>query len=871
MPIYLEDPRPIKRKARLEFPLLLSLFLPIVLLHLGIAALWAEHLGQSRLNEQAVILTQQAVTAFSTPESWRSEPAFTQALSHLRWRQAYLQDAQGARVWQQDRLMPPPAWPRPAPLTLRLDPEIQLVIAPPPLAPKLQDQLHRQALLVFTLALGAGLALSCALYLFAQRRLALTLAWAERLESGQLSDLPPFRNGISGAIAKTLQVLAQRLRFSHDALQQHNDYSRRRSEARLAALTAGRDAHKKTIEKLQQMLASRSEFMSGMSHELRTPLTAIVGFSDLLEKTELSSEQAEFVQTIRKSAKGLVGMISDLLDMERIEAGRLDLHEVGFDIHDILEDTISLLAPLAYSKHLELISLVFHDVPSRLRGDPTRVQQILTNLISNAIKFTERGQVLIRVSRQPDEQDRIWLKFQVEDSGPGLNQEQLSQLFTAFQRFERTGEKRITGSGLGLHIVKKLTDLLQGRIEVESEPGVGSIFSACLPFAPHAQQPHKADWDILRNTRCWVLEQHDLAWLSLQHLLEFWEVETRRFSSATKLWQTLKGAKPQKLPDFVLLGLRADEATEQSIADILSLQLDPPLAIGCLINSVDGHLHKHLKDRGAHTVLPKCSNRASLYRSCCELLNPDPANVLAGQALKSRQVMVAEDNPASRHYLKALLASLGAQVIVAENGQEAVKLWESEKPEFVLLDLHMPKMDGEQASLAIREADPAGATVMIGMSAYVSPEEERAWQDNGFNAILTKPFDEHQLLRCLHPWLQRPAHSARLEKPSPAAQLVKDPELARMMLEELPKQLRDLDQAFIQGELLSARSAAHQLHGTAAFFHLDPLKTHVFLMEKRLKEVDSIARHPRLRDDMANVSSAVEAIVTRLSAQTRAS
>ena len=843
--------------------MLAACLLPLLVAGFLLSLLWSEYLAQGARHARANELREAVRDRFTTPDSWQSESGFRDALRPLDWTQAYLLDADGARVWQQHRGNTPhrPSGTHQLDLRLSLSTDTDLVLAGASLRPAQRRELQWQFWSALALTLLAAGLIGGAAYRLAIRPWHRLRHWTRQLETGALTVPPPALPGPSGALAASIRILAQRLRFSRDTLQRQLKEAPDGESSQVQDLQRRHQALEREHAQLQTMLTTRSQFMSSMGHELRTPLTSILGFSDLLEKGDLTPEQADYVQTIRKSAKGLVGMINDLLDFGRLEAGRLEVHALGFEVSDRVEDTVALLAPLAYEKNLELISIVYHDVPHRLRGDPVRLQQILTNLLSNAIKFTSKGQVLLRVTKQSEDARTVRLNFSIEDSGVGLSADEQSRLFTAFERFEQSRPHQEGGSGLGLTIVQKLTELLDGDIQVESTPGKGSRFAVTLPFGAPAQPGPKSHWDGLRGLRCWVLEPHEMASRALHHLLEFWGMSSRRFESTAELTQTLANARSENLPQLVLLGLRADEIGEPQLGELLALENQPPML--ALVNSVDVAVHRRLRERGVMAVLPKCTNRTSLYRSCCELSGRGAAET--GGALYGHKILIVENNPASQHYLRALLESLDGEVLVADDGQAAFTCWQQEQPDLVLLDLQMPGMDGRETASAIREDDPASGVVLIGMSAFLSPEQEADWLDAGVNAILVKPFDESQLLRCIHPWLKSGTpRTTSPHAPRPARQLVDDPELAQMMAEELPRQLAELDGAFVDGNLEEARAAAHQLHGTAAFFHLAPLKEHFFLMEKRLRDIESIAGQTRLRDDMANVRRAVEKILLRL-------
>lgn len=786
---------------------------------------------------------------------WKDEATFRREVETWPWQEIWLEDQQGAHVWHQTKSPSPGRWPTPRIQRLVLDDATTLVVKPRPLPAQDRRTLVHLSAISVLIAILVAILLCWISYLWITRPWRALLGWAQNLEAGDLNRPPPHTRGLSGQTASVHAVLAQRLRYARDTLAELTQPAQFSSDNRVAKLNEELDSIRAQLADSRDRLARRAEFLSAMSHELRTPLTSIVGFTELLEQGELASESLNYVQTIRKSAAGMVSMVNDFLDMERADAGQLDIHQVGLDMADIVEDTVSLMAPLAYEKNLELVSIVDHDIPARLIGDPGRVQQILTNLVSNAVKFTHHGEVVIRATRITDHDDNVRIRLQIQDSGPGLSKAQQDQLFTAYQRFENDGQLTVAGSGLGLNIVRKLTDLLGGTIEVDSQPGQGATFSVTLPFQPHPQKSLRTSWDGLRGIHLWLVERHPASRRALQHQLEFWGVRNRQFDSPGALQRALSTGHA----DIVLLNLQSDELNEDLLREMIDAS---PCPVGVMVNSVDARVHRRLQEWGAARVLPKSATRTTLYRALNDLRHLREGD--DNNALHGRHVLVAENNPASQYFLKALLENLGARVTLTDNGRDALELWRAQRQTFVLLDLNMPQLDGQQTTIAIRDEDPGAAAVIIGMSAYVTPEQEREWLDAGLNDLLSKPFDQAQLVRCLHPWLHTEKATTTPLKRNTSAELVRDPELAAMMQEELPKQLDELDAAFIDSDLDAARAAAHQLHGTAAFFHLEPLKSHVFLLEKRLNALETLADAATLREDMAAVTTAVRSILDSL-------
>lgn len=671
------------------------------------------------------------------------------------------------------------------------------------------------------IAVAAGFALS-ALGLYriglAQQRLA---AVARDIANGRTEQRAPPFHGSTAQIAEHLNTLGRQLTHHRDHLEtlvMQTTTRLRLDQERLQEL----NTHlRESLQSAQGTARQQSELFANLSHELRTPLTAILGFAELLRKSGLSAEQNEYVDTQDKAARGLLGMLNDLLDWSRIEAGGLSLQEERFDLADAVEDTIAMLAPLAYEKSLELVHIVYHDVPTRLLGDAQRLRQILTNLLSNAIKFTERGEVVLRVMKERESGDRIWLRCTITDSGIGLSAVQRSQLFEPYRQF--SAGRSQTGSGLGLTIVKKLVELMSGEITVDSQPGHGSTFGVLLELkSDPASAP---EWARLRRRRIWLLESHATAQLALAHSLEFWGMEVRAFDSAAGLRQRLEDAHAPNRPEVIIAGFKPEDLSDAAVRELATRCMDgePPLL--ALLASVSPLVQAEAIDIGAARALPKSISRLRLYRELCELTRTEkPVPALAGKRL-----LIADNNAANLRYLVALARELGASAVEASNGREALGLWQRAPCDYALLDLRMPELDGAATIREIRAGEPAGQRArLVAMSAWLDGGERDELLEAGADEVLRKPFDESQLLRALTPG------APNADTTSAPLRLVGDPELVALLEEELPMLLAQMEEAFAVGDAVTARAAAHTLNGVAAFYHLASLKRLASEMEENL-------------------------------------
>ncbi len=666
-------------------------------------------------------------------------------------------------------------------------------------------------------------------------------ALADQRGDVRAADLP----GLAGEIGAQINRIGQQLGSLRDQFEQRVGDATLRLRRERDQLSAQLQQLRASAGQAQDDARAQSELLSSLSHELRTPLTAILGYSDLLRRSGLNADQAQQLDTLDKSARTLLTMITDLLDWSRIEAGRLRLNEERFDLFDVAEDTCALLAPLAYDKQLELVRIVYHDVPRQLRGDPQRLRQILTNLLSNAIKFTEHGEVVLRVMQERESGGRTWLRFSITDSGIGISPEQQSRLFQPYRQVG-SGEG---GSGLGLSITRKLSELMGGEVALESTLGRGSTFSALLPFKLAADaeggRPHDAR---LAEHKVWVHEPHAMAQLALVHWLEFWGLQVRVFASAPELLESLRHAAATALPDAVILGLKPELIGNPTISALLATcrQQRPPLL--ALVASAALPVQQALRAAGAAACQPKSLSRQRLHDELAQLLalhEHDGSEPLAG-----RRAVVADNNLINRRWLSTLCTGLGLDVVEAGNGREAFEAWLRHRPDIVLLDARMPELDGPGAARAIRKAENGlNPCHIVAVSAYLEPEERHQFLAAGANDVLLKPFDETQLLRTLAPV---PVAAGRV-----TAKLAADPELLALLRDELPLQLAELEQAMAALDLPAARDAAHTLRGTAAFYHLASLRQTTAALEDWLKRATRLQQTPAARRELESVRRAV--------------
>ncbi len=609
---------------------------------------------------------------------------------------------------------------------------------------------------------------------------------------------------------------------------------------------------------------AKSEFLANMSHELRTPLNGVTGMLDLLSGTPMPADQRRYVDVARSSAEMLLTVINQVLDYSKIEAGNLDLEVIDFNLRDVLEDTAESLSHRAEKKGLELVLAAPDGIPTALRGDPNRLCQVLLNLASNAIKFTEQGHVIVRVSTEVQTQSEAIVRFSVEDTGIGIPLDRLNRLFRSFSQVDASTTRRFGGTGLGLAISKRLVELMRGEIGVESTPSKGSTFwfTATFELQPPGAKRSLPIPEALAATRVLVVDDNAVNREILSQQLAAWKIPAQVVSSAADALETLRDSAANGTTySLAILDVHMPEMDGLQLAREIRKDVRLASTKLILLTSIGNPLKPaEMVSLGVVSCLTKPARQHHLFDAIVGAASRQRWSTLSAiespespkNAKKTRgRLLLAEDNDVNQIVASEIVRRAGYACDIVENGLKALEAIEKSSYDLILMDCHMPELDGLQATRLIRKREQARTISnqrplpIIALTASAVAGDRERFLQAGMNEYISKPFDPMQLIGKIesllgeisdvpadaeNPLAKEPASSSQappIDRQVLAVRCMDDQALALQVLQRFSARadqtLEELAESVTSCDGPRTVMRAHTLKGAAASLAAEPL------------------------------------------------
>lgn len=615
----------------------------------------------------------------------------------------------------------------------------------------------------------------------------------------------------------------------------------------------------------------KSEFLSNMSHEIRTPLNGIIGFIRLLMKSNLTHKQEDYSKTILSSSESLLSIINDVLDFAKIEAGKLALDKMTVDLKHSVEDVLVMLAPTAHARQIELVPLYFSDVPKLIMGDPLRIKQVITNLVNNAIKFTEKGQVLVRVSVETDFGNAMNIRISVSDTGIGLTDDQQKALFQSFQQANTSTARQYGGTGLGLIISKKIVEQMGGDIGIESEYGVGSTFWFTLRAEIPSEVVMPALPAELANKTAIVYDTNPAMQSSVRHALESWNIIVKEAKSLESLIDMTKTK-----PDIAIIGFGQSNQVSGDLHHKISDMVKHKGIFTLVLNNAhEDNINMKLIEQKASAYMSKPFHSSKLAQVLLDRSQTDPEKIISPDC----KILAVDDNLSNLKLIQTLLEDLGIETTTASSGAMALNILEDQVFDLIFMDIQMPQLDGLETTQMIRSKinHPRARIPVVALTAHAMANERDHLLKSGMDDYLTKPIDEQMLIQTIYKWTGIESRSSISNyKVETLIQVDKlstidislalkrangKPNLAFDMFNSLIEQLES-DRSRLSDLLISKNykellERVHKIHGACHYCGVPNLKQNAKSFEILLKQ-EQVAKY---QSSLENINNAIDDII----------